>query len=144
MNAKTRLAEKYHNISVLETYSADVLSQLLQKHRFLESIFNDDEGSINQTKDLIRISILKTDMAHHFAIQGKLVEIVDFKTLKAQPLFEEIVVESPDDSITETLSSQGLKSIESLLEPVDLGDTEMRKTMVCAILHAAGTFCVIS
>jgi hypothetical protein len=92
VNAKTELAQRYNNVSVLERYSCDLTKELLKKHDLLKWIpqrFTEQEEPIdsesltgpNTPSDYIhrRIdeAILYTDMKYHFDLLGQLHQLVD-------------------------------------------------------------------
>ncbi|KAJ3161719.1 hypothetical protein HDU86_006489 [Geranomyces michiganensis] len=77
VNAKTDLALRYHNKSVLERQSCDHLSFLLQKHTFLtDLLYGENAGAGSDPASLIESiaieAILNTDMCHHFGLLEKL------------------------------------------------------------------------
>ncbi|KAI8593926.1 hypothetical protein BDZ88DRAFT_390552, partial [Geranomyces variabilis] len=77
VNAKTDLALRYRNKSVLERQSCDHLSFLLQKHTFLaDLLYGELAGAGSDPATLIESiaieAILNTDMCHHFGLLEKL------------------------------------------------------------------------
>lgn len=83
VNAKTDIARKYNNKSVLENLSCDRLKELLQKHDFLDKL---DYGLVEPVSDLngtaiqqivymttiIMDAIMNTDMCFHFTLLKQL------------------------------------------------------------------------
>ncbi|CAG8458655.1 6730_t:CDS:2 [Paraglomus brasilianum] len=80
VNAKTELANRYNDQSVLENYSCDLTNELITKHNLFgnvhlcptENYGFDPEHTDASLRQLIKKTILATDMAFHF---GLLVEM---------------------------------------------------------------------
>jgi hypothetical protein len=80
INAKTPVALRYNNESVLENQSADFVKDLLEQLPVLESL----SLEMPVTKDIhtqlisrIKECILKTDMCHYFSMLEQVIEVVE-------------------------------------------------------------------
>nr|CAG8489028.1 4845_t:CDS:2 [Entrophospora candida] len=84
VNAKTPLAIKYNNQSVLENYSCALTMELLTKHKLfrnlhscnIEFLGNDQKEIDSFLRSLIEKMILATDMMHHFTLLESLHKII--------------------------------------------------------------------
>ncbi|CAG8520305.1 7036_t:CDS:2 [Paraglomus occultum] len=73
VNAKTHLAKRYNDQSVLENYSCDLTDDLITKHNLFANVhLRPSEYTEASLRQLVRKTILATDMAFHF---GLLVEM---------------------------------------------------------------------
>ncbi|KAI8144506.1 hypothetical protein BJV82DRAFT_667710 [Fennellomyces sp. T-0311] len=86
VNLKTELAIRYHNKSVLESYSCTLAMDLLSKHKLLRHV---ERISMAQTmmptsEDQMRTSIVKmilsTDMVFHYELQENLASLLEIIT----------------------------------------------------------------
>ncbi|KAJ3373241.1 Calcium/calmodulin-dependent 3',5'-cyclic nucleotide phosphodiesterase 1B [Kappamyces sp. JEL0680] len=83
INAKTPVAIKYDNISVLEKQSADFVKGLLEASTLLGLLDIEAAGNAEaQAKTIDRIydHILKTDMTYHFGMLEQLIELSEYNT----------------------------------------------------------------
>jgi hypothetical protein len=180
VQAKTPLAQKYQNKSVLENNSLDIVRELLEEYPLLQSLFPatsypNAQISIEKVKDIIKHCILQTDMTYHFEVIHDLVEFIDAKyghrRSASDPAFNLILEEgsanatpresppasvraSPKMSLSRFGSSRdrvaclsgsrelsgSFKSIDSIVERVDVPDGPQRKLLISCLLHAAGMF----
>ncbi len=150
MNTKSDLAVKYANTSVLESYSADVLVEILQSGSVWQTFFPDCEApppdsatlSLAKMNQLMRSIILMTDMAHHFrllddlAVFAHTVNSSDTTIIASEQSLHSASSSSRDD-FGKGLTAKSA-SMESFLEKIHLPDAQTKETIMCALLHAAG------
>jgi len=130
MNAKTSLAIKYQNISILENNSIDQALELLDTMGLLQILYeneSDIDFCITQTKELIKFIILETDMVHHFSLGEELTAFVESQNSSAKSAEMPLINEE----------SYTAASTDSLLTVID-AQGKHRRIILAGILHAAG------
>ncbi|GBC09233.1 hypothetical protein RclHR1_08700001 [Rhizophagus clarus] len=85
VNARTELAIRYHDQSVLENYSCDLTMDIINKHKIFRHVhkcdteyLGCDPKEVNTSlKDLIKKIILATDMTFHFDLLESLHHMIE-------------------------------------------------------------------
>ncbi|KAI8391416.1 uncharacterized protein BYT42DRAFT_556802 [Radiomyces spectabilis] len=83
VNMNTELSQRYHNLSVLESYSCSIAMDLLTKHQLLYNVEEiGKEHGIPTSEEKIRKFIVKailaTDMICHYQLQANLNGLLEF------------------------------------------------------------------
>ncbi|KAK9768054.1 hypothetical protein K7432_001639 [Basidiobolus ranarum] len=129
VNAKTELAQRYNNESVLEKFSCEETVQLLEKHQLLNNVQSKSslEGLEcthgNYVKNSILKCIMSTDMSVHFGLIEQFTTVVDILTIS--PTCEDF------PTVGESEHNPNLPG--SCLLP----QAEHRQTVCNVLLHAA-------
>ncbi|CAO3651207.1 unnamed protein product [Cunninghamella blakesleeana] len=110
VNMKTELSQRYHNHSVLESYSCSLSLDLVDKHHLFDNI---SSLSAEEAKLKLVKMILATDMIFHYELQENMANILDI-----------IQQKSPDESLIDPLSSSPISSplSSSTSSPSSLND----------------------
>ncbi|CAI2164233.1 675_t:CDS:2 [Funneliformis geosporum] len=119
VNARTGLAVRYNDLSVLENYSCDLTMDIITKHKIFRHVHNCDNEYLGcdpkevdtSLKSLITKTILATDMMFHFDLLESLHEMIG--ATSSSSCFSEESGEEMDNSYPSSLASS-VSSISSL------------------------------
>lgn len=120
VNARTGLAARYNDQSVLENYSCDLTMEIITKHKIFRHVHNCDNEYLGcdpkevdtSLKNLITKTILATDMMFHFDLLESLHNMIG-ATSSSSSCFSEESGEEMDNSYPSSLASS-LSSLSSL------------------------------
>nr|CAG8637871.1 4580_t:CDS:2 [Entrophospora candida] len=128
VNARTPLAIKYNNQSVLENYSCTLTMELLSKHKLFRHLHNNnnndfqgmDPQQIDFTlKSLIEKIILATDMMNHYELLESLHNIIN---LSSSSTSSTNICSSSSPSSDESYKDQRDIFLKVLLHAADLSN----------------------